>query len=90
MTHGQGMNLWEQVQDRLENLGFLSSQEQNGVAEPETRYGAPTVVMPRLGQGSFRVMVTDAYQRRCAITQEKILLALETAQMNGDRTKLTI
>jgi putative restriction endonuclease len=44
-------------------------------------YGAPTLIQPRLGQGSFRVMVTDAYQRRCALTSERTLPALEAAHI---------
>jgi putative restriction endonuclease len=36
---------------------------------------------PRLGQGSFRVAVTEAYRRRCAITGESTLLALEAAHI---------
>ena len=36
----------------------------------EARYGEPTLIRPRLGQGAFRVLVTDAYHRRCAITGE--------------------
>lgn len=35
----------------------------------------------RLGQGAFRVVVTDAYQRRCAITGEKTLPVLEAAHI---------
>lgn len=44
-------------------------------------YGAPTLVAPRLGQGSFRVLVTDAYQRRCAVTGEKVLPVLQAAHI---------
>ena len=51
------------------------------VAEPEARYGEPVITLPRLGQGSFRVIVTDAYDRRCAITQEKTLPALDAAHI---------
>ena len=36
---------------------------------------------PRLGQGAFRVLVTDIYRRRCAVTQEKTLPALEAAHI---------
>ena len=36
---------------------------------------------PRLGQGAFRVLVTDIYNRRCAITQERTLPALEAAHI---------
>jgi putative restriction endonuclease len=39
------------------------------------------MVRPRLGQGSFRVLVTEAYQRRCALTGEKTLPVLEAAHI---------
>lgn len=35
----------------------------------------------RIGQGAFRVLVTDAYGRRCAVTQERALPALEAAHI---------
>ena len=43
----------------------------------------------RLGQGAFRIVVTDMYQRRCAISGEKTLPVLEAAHvkpfsMNGE------
>lgn len=45
------------------------------------RYGTPVLVTPRLGQGAFRVVVTDAYDRRCAITGEKVLPVLQAAHI---------
>jgi len=45
------------------------------------KFGKPTLVTPRLGQGAFRIMVTDAYERRCAITNEKVLPVLEAAHI---------
>jgi putative restriction endonuclease len=51
------------------------------LAEPGEKYGSPVEVRPRLGQSSFRVLVTDAYQRRCAITGESTLMALEAAHI---------
>ena len=45
------------------------------------QYGEPILVSPRLGQGSFRVIVTDAYARRCAITNERTLPALDAAHI---------
>jgi putative restriction endonuclease len=52
------------------------------VAEPEdNRYGKAVLVRPRLGQSSFQVIVTDAYQRRCAITGERTLPVLEAAHI---------
>ena len=50
--------------------------------EPEApRYGTPTLSPVRLGQGAFRVQVTDTYTRRCAISGEKTLPALEAAHV---------
>jgi putative restriction endonuclease len=34
-----------------------------------------------LGQGAFRVLVTDAYQRRCAVTGERTLPVLQAAHI---------
>lgn len=53
------------------------------VAERPTQpmYGDPALFRPRLGQGAFRVMVTDAYQRNCAVTGEKTLPVLEAAHI---------
>jgi putative restriction endonuclease len=45
------------------------------------RYGKPILVSPRLGQGSFRVLVTDAYGYRCAMTSERTLPVLEAAHI---------
>jgi putative restriction endonuclease len=49
------------------------------------RFGQPTVVYPRLGQGSFRVLVTDIYDRRCAITGERTLPVLDAAHIKPFR-----
>jgi putative restriction endonuclease len=49
------------------------------VAEP--RYGEPVTVLPRLGQGTFRVLITDIYARRCAVTEERTLPVLEAAHI---------
>ena len=73
-----GQRLWTQVQERLKpnekDLGPSTLEEQ-------ARYGTPRQVLPRLGQGAFRIEVTDSYHRRCAITGEKTLPALEAAHI---------
>jgi putative restriction endonuclease len=79
-THkADGSSLWASVQERLKNplAGGLPDQVQETMA----RYGELTLVKPRLGQGAFRVVVTDAYRRRCAITGESTLPALEAAHI---------
>lgn len=70
-----GLSLWEAVSERLLQPTF------SGMAEPALRYGEPQLIRPRLGQGAFRVLVTDTYSRRCAITQERTLPALEAAHI---------
>jgi putative restriction endonuclease len=76
-SEGDGAILWDAVQDRL------TKAEIPGVAEAsdQPRYGAPVLIRPRLGQGLFRVMVTDAYNRRCVVTGERTLPALEAAHI---------
>jgi len=44
-------------------------------------YGQSYLSRARLGQGAFRILVTDAYRRRCAVTGEKTLPALEAAHV---------
>jgi putative restriction endonuclease len=51
-----------------------------GFRQP-ARYGAEYLTHARLGQGAFRVLVTEAYERRCAITGERTLPVLEAAHI---------
>lgn len=75
-----GRDLWDKVQLRLQGDKPVM-QQHNEIKEPLARYGEPILVVPRLGQGSFRVIVTDVYNRRCAVTREKTLPALEAAHI---------
>jgi putative restriction endonuclease len=75
-----GRQLWEQVQGALAASG-ASLAPCRVTSEPVARFGAPTLVHPRLGQGSFRIVVTDAYGRRCAVTRERTLPALDAAHI---------
>ena len=68
-----GRSLWATVS------GALATRFPRAVAEQ--RYGTPIQVTPRLGQGGFRFAVTDAYSRRCAITEERTLPALDAAHI---------
>jgi putative restriction endonuclease len=70
-----GLALWEAVNDRLQRPAFT------GMSEAPARFGEPQLVRPRLGQGGFRILVTDTYNRRCAITGERTLPALEAAHI---------
>jgi putative restriction endonuclease len=74
-----GKGLWEDVRIRLKGQQFFIDEHPQGAEEQ--RYGQPTLIKPRLGQGSFRVIVTDIYQQRCAITRERTLPVLEAAHI---------
>jgi HNH endonuclease len=71
-----GKYLWDSIQDRT-NVSSPTA----GLHEEQTRYGEPTLVRPRLGQGAFRILVTDNYGRRCAVTGERTLPALDAAHI---------
>jgi putative restriction endonuclease len=45
--------------------------------------GAPQLVRPRLGQGTFRVVVTQAYGGKCAVSKEHSLPVLEAAHIKS-------
>jgi len=49
------------------------------------KYGEPTLIQPRLAQGTFRVVLTYAYYRRCAVTGERVLPVLEAAHILATR-----
>ena len=71
----EGLELWTAIQERMRRHNVP------GVAEEAPLYGAPQLVSPRLGQGAFRFKVTDIYNRKCAVTGERTLPALEAAHI---------
>jgi putative restriction endonuclease len=86
LSAGEGKRLWAELVARLPAVmsGVGTSIEPVPlVAEP--RYGRPTTILPRLGQGTFRVLVTDIYARRCAVTGERTLPVLEAANIKPYR-----
>jgi putative restriction endonuclease len=75
-----GQALYKQVQEKLTSSMFNHSQLVKEESEA-TRYGSEQIIYPRIGQGAFKVIVTEAYHRRCAITGEKTLPVLEAAHI---------
>lgn len=84
-----GMKLYQDVQERLHhqsgrNTVIITTPTQ------DNRFST-SLTKHRLGQGAFRIEVTEAYQRRCAVTGEKTLPVLEAAHImpyseNGPHT----
>lgn len=78
-AENDGQALWDAVQEAM-TVGMFGGSA--GFAEGiQARFGEPTLVTPRLGQGAFRVVVTDSYARRCAVTGERTLPALDAAHI---------
>jgi putative restriction endonuclease len=74
-----GEALWQDVQKKM--IKTNQSISDNVVKEDSEAYGNPISINPRIGQGTFRVTVADAYNRRCAITGESTLFVLEAAHI---------
>ncbi len=80
LSEGEGARVWQDC------LAAASQLPQTNLATHVTtpdvlRYGAPQIIAPRLGQGTFRIAVTEAYRRGCAVTAEHSLPALEAAHI---------
>jgi len=82
LSRGEGARVWQEVLAATAALrtGASLSGAPSAAADVP-RYGDPTPVRPRLGQGTFRLAVTAAYDRACAVTQEHSLPALEAAHI---------
>jgi putative restriction endonuclease len=72
----EGRSLWR----RLEEAAGVVGPPSIGFEESE-RFGQPVLVQPRLGQGAFRVAITELYSRQCAMTGGKVLPALDAAHI---------
>lgn len=71
-----GRRLWAAVQERLQGRSARAIAAVEGL-----HYGEPQLVLPRLGQGAFRVIVTDVYKRQCALTNSHVLHVLDAAHI---------
>ncbi len=75
-----GKKLFQQVNERL-NKNYINEESYYYVDQNQERYGKDQIVKSRLGQGSFRILVTETYHRQCAITSEKTLPVLDAAHI---------
>lgn len=78
----EGQALWAQVEERLKRRQDLLITTKDTIQlEDKPLYGSEYLTRARLGQGAFRLLVTGAYNRKCAITGEKTLPVLEAAHI---------
>jgi putative restriction endonuclease len=76
MSVGDGARIWSQL-TAVAPAPIMASP----LLHVPAGYGKPAMYVPRRGQGAFRLMVMDAYERKCAVTGEKTLPALEAAHI---------
>lgn len=82
---GLGRELWEKVEELMERYLYAVVPEEKSQLLLDNKespaYGRSILTKVRLGQGAFRILVTDAYNRRCAISGERTLPVLEAAHI---------
>ncbi len=84
LTRSPGSEIWNQVLAARADSMFA---ERSQVADKHLQlsdgpmFSEPVPVRCRLGQGSFRVVITDLYHRKCAVTGERALPTLEAAHI---------
>ncbi|MCK4817934.1 HNH endonuclease [bacterium] len=82
----EGADLWTKIEQRLANYDLFQREEidkSQFILEDNSssQYSKKYLTKIRYGQGAFRVLLTDAYNRKCAISGEKTLPALEAAHI---------
>lgn len=68
--------IYQEIQDRMRK-----KKEDNYFLKEENNRYTTVLTKMRLGQGGFRVLVTDTYNRKCAISGEKTLPVLQAAHI---------
>jgi putative restriction endonuclease len=84
LTQSPGRELWNEVLARRATTVARERPGRTGTNDElsdKPMFGDPVLVKQRLGQGSFRVLITDLYQRRCAVTGERALPVLQAAHI---------
>jgi len=84
---GEGLRVWQQCLARaaggrqVSPVALAAEPMEQGAQATGPRFGSPQIVLPRLGQGTFRVAVTSAYRGACAVTGEHSMPVLEAAHI---------
>jgi putative restriction endonuclease len=81
MDQGSGRDLWEALQDALSGPMAVMSSGTTSPATVARMFSDPVLARRRLGQGAFRVLVTESYEKQCAVTGEHTLPVLQAAHI---------
>lgn len=79
LQQAEGRRVWEDCLERA--AARRDTAEWAAEAFDRLRLGKPQLVVPRLGQASFRLAVLDAYGGACAVTTEHSLPVVEAAHI---------
>jgi putative restriction endonuclease len=79
LRDGEGARVFRECLERATESGRYWNVDR--APEEVPRYGAPSLVRPRLGQGLFSLAVRDAYGGGCAVTGEHSRPVVEAAHI---------
>jgi putative restriction endonuclease len=80
LAEGEGERVWQECLERVP-ASTIREADQGRASTTGARFGTPRTVIARLGQGAFRIDVTEAYGRACAMTDEHSLPVLDAAHI---------
>ena len=78
---GTGQELALALEERLTARATVSTQRIVAEGVVSRMFSDPVLARRRLGQGGFRILVTDTYERKCAVTGEHTLPVLQAAHI---------
>jgi putative restriction endonuclease len=81
LDSGHGLELWQALEERLRNRQVVAVQRNVAEGTVSRMFSDPVLARRRLGQGAFRILVTDTYERQCAVTREHTLPVLQAAHI---------
>lgn len=77
---GEGIRIYNECLQKV-SLREAMEGRTSKIIDEQPLYGKIQLVKPRIGQGTFRISVMEAYQNSCAITTEHSLPVLEAAHI---------
>jgi putative restriction endonuclease len=79
LQRGEGLRVWRDCLERA--AAQRAALDWTLEALDRERTGRPQLILPRLGQASFRLAVLEAYGQQCAITTEHSLPVIDAAHI---------
>lgn len=81
VDEGDGRELFLAVEERLRDASAWTIPTQVAEIQVSRMFSDRVLTRRRIGQGAFRILVTDTYERQCAVTREHTLPVLEAAHI---------